>query len=272
MDEIVELLAGRDERIELDRAALLLATIEFPDLDIRPFLELLDSHARELSARLQAGGDGLDYIAAANEYLFSDLGFRGNAEDYYNPRNSCLNEVLTNRAGIPISLSVVYMEISRRLGRRVHGIGLPGHFIVQYDDGDYDAYIDPFHGGCLLTAQECRQLAKEVTGAEVSDDPQLLAPAGKRQIVARMLNNLRAIYVSRRAFGKALQVLDLMVAADPSEPEGYRQRGLLHIQLERLAAARADLERYLALAPGAPDRKEIEKQVNSLKQWIAGMN
>ena len=271
MDEIVELLAGRDERIELDRAALLLATIEFPDLDIQPFLELLDSHARELSARLQAGGDGLDYIAAANEYLFSDLGFRGNAEDYYNPRNSCLNEVLTNRTGIPISLSVVYMEIARRLGRRVHGIGLPGHFIVQYDDGDYDAYIDPFHGGCLLTAQECRQLAKEVTGTDISGDPQLLRPpanADRRAHVEQpegdllLPARLREGAASARSGGRG----------GPVGTREYRQRGLLHIQLERVAAARADLERYLALAPGAPDRKEIEKQVNSLKQWIAGMN
>ncbi|MGH9719560.1 MAG: transglutaminase family protein, partial [Bryobacteraceae bacterium] len=138
MKEILDLLAGQG-RVELDRAALLLATIEYPNLNIDGFLSLLDSHASELHRRLD-GVEGLAFVHEANRYLFEELGFRGNTDDYYNPANSCLNDVLTARLGIPITLSVVYIEIARRLGRPVFGVGLPGHFVVRYDDGREAVY------------------------------------------------------------------------------------------------------------------------------------
>jgi regulator of sirC expression with transglutaminase-like and TPR domain len=254
MQALSDLLAGRDTGIELDEAALLLARIEFPGLDIEPFLQILDSYAAELDGR--PGG----FVAAANQYLFEELGFTGNAADYYNPANSCLNEVLASKTGIPITLSVVYLEIARRLAKPVFGIGQPGHFIVQYDDGFYSTYIDVFHGGRLLGAKDC------------VENPSMLARVDKRQIVARMINNLRGIYFSREAHRKTLQILDLLLAADPNSAEEYKQRGITHLRLEQTRAAKADLERYLDLAPDAPDRAAVEKQLASLTRWMVGMN
>ncbi len=262
MRQLSGLLSGR-ESIELDEAALLLARIEFPRLDSDPFLRILDSYAADISARLSGGPD---FVETANRYLFTEQGFTGNQADYYNPANSCLNEVLTSKTGIPITLSVLYLEVARRLGKPVFGIGLPGHFLVEYDDGLCSTYIDPFHGGRLLDAQDCYALA----GAQ--PDPALLARTGKRRIVARMLNNLRGIYFARGAHRKSLEILNLLLEAYPNAAGEYKQRAATHLQLEQTRAAKADFERYLELAPHAPDRADVEKQVASLTRWLVGMN
>jgi len=272
VQRLIDLLAGRDEGLDLDRAALQLASIEFPGLTAEPFIQLLDSHAVELAARLHENCSGPEFVAAANRYLFKELGFRGNAADYYDPRNSCLNEVLARRAGIPITLSIVYLEIARRLAKPVHGIGLPGHFLVEYRDTDYSAYIDPFHGGRVLRPEECLALARQVTGADFSADPSVLQPVGKRYMLLRMLNNLRGAYLSGAQDRKVLQVLNLQIEAHPRPAAEYKQRAIIHLRLKRFSAAREDLERYLELAPEAPDRAEAEKQLQSLRQWITGMN
>jgi regulator of sirC expression with transglutaminase-like and TPR domain len=261
--EISDFLAGRGTNLHLDEAALLLATIEFPGLAVEPFLRILDSYAAELAGRLRAGAD---FVPAANHYFFHELGFAGNESDYYNPANSCLNEVLTSKTGIPITLSVVYLEIARRLAKPVFGIGLPGHFVVQYDDGLYSTYIDPFHNGALLDAAACYELAG--TGA----NPAALARVNNRQIVARMINNLRGIYFSRGAHRKTLQILNLLLDAVPDSAEEVKQRGITHLQLEQTRAAKADFERYLELAPNAPDRAQVEQQLTALKRWLVGMN
>jgi regulator of sirC expression with transglutaminase-like and TPR domain len=272
MHELSGLLARRDENVRLDIAALQLARIEHPDLPLEPFTELLDSHAKELAERVDGGVEGDEFIDLMNEYLFEELGFRGNQEDYYNPSNSCLNDVLTHRLGIPISLSVLYMEIARRLERPVYGIGLPGHFIVQYNDGEYSAFIDPYHGGRLLTEPECYGLAREVTGLEVADDPSLLMPVTKRHIAIRMLNNLRAVYFRKQEHAKAVEVLTLLIEADPSSADEYKQRGICRTHVKSYKGARVDLEMYLKLAPNAADKKEVEEQIARLKKYIAAMN
>jgi len=136
---------------ELDAAALEMAAIERPDLDPAPYLDTLDQLASEIATRLGRGHDGPKFVRVANQYLFEELSFRGNESEYYDPRNSCLDAVLDRRTGIPITLSVIFIEVARRLGQPVTGIGLPGHFIVQYDDGKYSTFADPFHGGKLLT-------------------------------------------------------------------------------------------------------------------------
>jgi regulator of sirC expression with transglutaminase-like and TPR domain len=263
MTALSVLLAGRDSGLELDEAALQLATIEYPDLEMKPYLHLLDSYAARIGARL---GAGVSFVEAANRYLFEELGFMGNEADYYNPANSCLNEVLTSRKGIPITLSVIYIEVARRLKKPVFGIGLPGHFLVEYNDGFSSTYVDVFHGGRLLEAPDCYKLAG------VAPDPALLARAGKSQIVARMINNLRGIYFSRGAHRKSVQILNLLLEAYPESAELYKQRGVAHLQLEQTRAAKADFERYLELAPAAPDREAVEKQLASLARWLISMN
>jgi regulator of sirC expression with transglutaminase-like and TPR domain len=233
VDGLLEVLRGREDAITLDRAALELATIEYPGLRPEPYLELLDSYAAELHRRVSGDADGLAFVIAANEYLFFELGFVGNTASYYDAANSCLNYVLTARVGIPITLSLVYMEVARRLGRPVEGIGMPGHFLVRYDDGKYATYLDAFHGGRPLREEECFELARQVAGADVPQDPRLLEPVTKRQILVRMLANLRGVYLMREAYGKAVAVLNLLTAAHPGEATEYEREA-------------RELKRYLA--------------------------
>lgn len=272
MKELTRLLFARAEDVNLDVAALELASIEFPGLDIARYLAELDRHAAELSSRINPSSSGPDYVAAANAYLFDDLGFTGNTADYYNPHNSCLNQVLDLRTGIPITLGVVYIEVARRLGRRVYGIGLPGHFVVQYADPRFSAYIDVFDGGRLLTAEGCRDLSRRVSGVDIYRNPAHLQPVSPSQVLLRMLNNLRAIYFQRRAYHKALAVLDLLIVALPGSPEEYRQRGVLRAEVAQFAGAREDLETYLRLAPASKDRAEVERLLARLQSRQASLN
>ncbi len=272
VDRLLDLLTESDASVPLDRAALELARIEFPEIDVETFVSVLDSHAGALSELLSDPRDGQAYVREANRYLFGELGFRGNTSDYYNPRNSCLNEVLTTRTGIPITLSLVYMEISRRLGRRVEGIGLPGHFLVRYDDGLYSTFLDPFHGGRLMEPEECFALAREVSQVEVEPDPRWLRPVSKRAILLRMLRNLGAAYTSRGQTDKAVEALSLVIRANPDSPDEYRQRGILQVQAGRLAAAKQDLARYLELARSPGDRERAEDQIRKIRHWLASMN
>lgn len=268
MEELRELLAGRLEDAPLDVVALQIATVEYPEVSVEPFLVILDSYASEFAERVTEQTKGEEFLQALNEYMFDELGFHGNSDDYYSPANSCLNEVLTKRTGIPITLSLVYMEIVRRLGRTIHGIGLPGHFLVQYADGGFPVFIDVFHGGRILYEPECFELAKAATGADVPEDSQYLRPVSKRHIAIRMLNNLRAVYFRNENAEKAIRVLDLFIEAIPGAAEEYKQRGICRIQLRRLKEARADLETYLRLLPGAPDRTHIEAQLTYINRQL----
>ncbi|MDQ6662801.1 MAG: tetratricopeptide repeat protein, partial [Acidobacteriota bacterium] len=134
--------------------------------------------------------------------------------------------------------------------------GLPGHFLVQYDDGAYSTFIDPFNGGRLLEHA----------------DPPMLRPVSKRQIIGRMINNLHGIYISQRSSPKQLLLLDLLIRADPDAAEEYKQRGLVHLQSRQMQAAKADLQKYLRLMPDAADRGEIERQLQAITRWLATMN
>ncbi|MBL8217728.1 MAG: transglutaminase family protein [Bryobacterales bacterium] len=272
MNDLLDLLVHNDENVPLDVAALELATIEFPDLEVAPWIDLIDSYANELGERTSESDDGLSFIRIANQYLFEELGFRGNGGDYYNPMNSCLNQVLMERTGLPITLSLVYMEIGRRLGRPIWGIGMPGHFLVEYDDGETQHYIDPFHNGRLMEGAECLALASRITGQDMSENWQALEPVSKRQMALRMLNNMRAAYLRGNGWAKALVVQDLLVQASPNDATEYRQRGYLHLQMRHYREAERDLACYLRLAPEARDKDEIERRLKALHRWVAGMN
>jgi regulator of sirC expression with transglutaminase-like and TPR domain len=272
MHRLLDLITGRDASLPLDRAALELAAIEFPEIDREAAVSLLDTYAAELRTRLADPRDGKTYISELNRFLFDDLGFRGNTTDYYDPRNSCLNAVLTARTGIPITLSVVYMEISRRLGKAVEGVGLPGHFLVRYDDGMYCAFIDPFHGGRLLDTEDCFALARDVSQVEIEPDPRWLAPVKKRDVLMRMLRNLGAAYTSRGRTDKAIEAISLLIQANPNSAEEYRQRGILHVQAGHPAAAKQDLARYLELSKSPADRENAKAQVHRIQNWLASMN
>jgi regulator of sirC expression with transglutaminase-like and TPR domain len=272
VQRLLEALADERSSISLDIAALELAAIEFPGIDIEASLFRLDNIAEQVRSQLAANATGLEFIKVVNELLFGTLQFRGNDEEYFDPRNSCLNSVLSRRVGIPITLSVVYMEVARRLGRPVYGVGLPGHFIVAYEDPSARYWIDPFHNGRILSFAECAALAKQTSGVDLRSNPAVLAAVNKRQILIRMLSNLKAIYLRGQAFDKAKQVLDLLISAMPEYAEEYRHRGLIHLRLLNHRAAKSDLETYLRLEPEAPEREQVEKQLLLIERWKAGLN
>ena len=262
-----DLLAGKSSRIELDIAALEIARIEYPDLDANSFLAQLDQYAFEIAGRVDDFSDGANFVAVANEYLFGDLGFRGDDEDYYNPANCCLNRVLETRRGIPITLSVLYIEIARRLAKPVRGVGLPGHFLVRYDDLSYSAIIDPFHGGQIVDAARCCYLAQ----VESLDDGMLDA-VDQRHIAMRLINNLRGIYFNRRDGVKALQILDLLIDALPDRADEHKQRAVALLQQQRIPESFAAFKRYLDLSPDAPDRERVEEQMRNIAFWLSSRN
>lgn len=267
MQSLLDLLGRRPTGIELDRAALEVARIEHPDLDAGRWIAELDRYAAEIADRAHDLSDGENFITTTNAYLFGELGFRGNSDDYYNPDNSFLNRVIETRLGIPITLSVIYIEIARRLAKPVTGIGLPGHFVIRYDDGLFSTFIDPFHGGAMVDAAACTQLA-QVEALE----PEMLEPVDRRSIVMRMINNLRRVYFSKRDPEKALRVLDLLIAADPKCADEHKQRAVALLQQHRIVDSLASFKRYLDLAPEAPDRERIEEQIRNLAFWMASRN
>lgn len=272
VERLRDALENDRSAVPLDAAALELAAIEFPGLDIEASLFRLDNLAAQIDSQLSQNASGLDFIKAANELLFEVLQFRGDDQHYYDPRNSCLNSVLMRRLGIPISLSVVYMEVARRLRRPVYGVGLPGHFIISYEDAVSRYWVDPYNGGRILSFADCCALARQTAGVDLRANPAVLAPVGKRQILVRMLSNLKAIYLRGEAFEKARQVLDLLIDAMPDYAEEYRHRGIVHLRQLNHRAAKADLETYLRLEPNAPEREQVEKQLILIDRWRAGLN
>ena len=254
-----------EDQIDLGRAALAIATQEYPDLKIDDYLSQLDGLGQAVELRI--GGEKNPYriIAALNTVLFKELGFQGNRSEYYDPKNSFLNDVITRKKGIPISLSVVYMEVARRVELSLEGIGFPGHFLVKYDDGDVEILIDVFNGGEIRAREDLDRMLQQLYRGQVSYQPGFVAALGKRDILRRMLNNLKWIYLERGEPLKTLSVLDQLVVLDPSAASEIRDRGLLYITLECYAPALDDLESYLRLAPSAEDAAMIKAQIESVR-------
>lgn len=197
----IQLLAGHDDRMELDEAALELAGIDHEDVVRAEALSQLDAWSAEIESRLRPGSGGAEFLRISREVLFEDAGLAGDTEDYFNPRNSCLDQVISRKTGLPITLAVVYIEVARRCMRPVYGIGLPGHFVCQYNDGLIAAFVDCFNRGELLTREQCLERARELTGRKPERDTLVLAPVTKRQILTRMTNNLVEAYRRRQDNG-----------------------------------------------------------------------
>jgi regulator of sirC expression with transglutaminase-like and TPR domain len=222
-------------------------------------------------------------VKALNAYLFDEQGFIGNREKYEDPRNSCLNEVLERRTGIPITLALLYIEVAARAGLRVDGVNFPGHFLVRCPDvsapGAKSIIIDPFHGGALLSEHDCRLLLQRHVGTEVAFDKSLLAPATRPQILLRMLLNLKRIYVHMRSFPQAREITEMLLALNPSALSELRDRGLLAYHLNDLATALRDLQTYLKLSRLADlddeerqEQEQIWEHVKTLRRRVAALN
>jgi regulator of sirC expression with transglutaminase-like and TPR domain len=251
-------LAGLpDERIDLAEAALWIAAEEQPGLDPAPWLCRLDEMADRLRPRLERSSGDLDRVRALAAFLADEVGLRGNAEDYYDPRNSLLNEVLARGLGIPITLALVYMEVGRRAGVPLDGVGFPGHFLLRCSSSPR-LLFDPFDHGRPLSEEDCKAMLDRLSGGTLPFDARLLRPAGPRHILVRMLNNLRRIYLHRGEMLRSIGALDRVLLLDPDDLGARRDRGLLSLRWGDPACGIADLERYLALEPEAPDHAAVE--------------
>jgi regulator of sirC expression with transglutaminase-like and TPR domain len=248
-------------------AGLAIARVEYPALDPRPYLDRVETMGSRAADRLRGVTiASSEAITALNEYLFEEEGFSGNREQYEDPRNSFLNEVLDRRTGIPISLSVIYLEVARRAGLSVTGVNFPGHFLLRAVTpvvGD-ELIIDPYHGGALLSEFDCRQLLRHHIGDDAAFDSSLMAPATRTDIVVRMLVNLKRLYVRMRSFPQARFISTLLLTVDPSAVSELRDRGLLAYHLEDFASALRDLEEYLRLSP--PEADEDSEDENQAEE------
>jgi regulator of sirC expression with transglutaminase-like and TPR domain len=273
----------------LAQMALLIARIEYPRLDPAPYLSRLDALGEEARLRIEHDVDRTgdtrtsSRIASLNAYLFDQQGFVGNRDRYEDPRNSCLNEVLDRRTGIPITLSLVYMEVAKRAGLEIEGVNFPGHFLVRCLERGGGApgglIIDPFHAGALLNERKCRILLEKHVGSEMAFNRALLEPAKPAQIVIRMLLNLKRIYVHMRSFAQARDITEVLLALDPSALNEVRDRGLLAYHLNDLSAALQDLQTYLKLSgmgevddETKEERKQIWEHVKTLRRRLSGLN
>jgi len=262
-----------DEHIDLLRAALTFARIEDPQLDIEHYVRRVDALARRVAAKIQDPDDPVQMIAAMNEVLFQEEVFRGNSVDYYSPRNSFLQHVLDRQLGIPISLALVYMEVARRISFSLYGVGMPGHFLVKHYDVDGHAIlIDAVERGSIVTEEDCRRKLNSIYSGQVALQPEFLLAVTRRQMLTRMLNNLRSVYLSQRDFRRAVQVVDLILVIYPRSPEDVKQRAVLRYNLNDYRGALNDFEEYVKMSPDASDAEEIKQTALSLRRSMAMMN
>ena len=273
----------------LAQAALVIARVEYPRLDPEPYLAMLDAMGEAARRHIERHAEGTgsstpaSCVQALNAYLFDEMGFVGNRKQYEDPRNSCLNEVLERRTGIPITMSVVYMEVARRAGLRIDGVNFPGHFLVRCCEGKprtgAGLIIDPFHGGALLTEHDCRMLLQRHVGDEVAFSKSLLASATRPQVISRMLLNLKRLYVHMRSFPQAREVTEMLLALTPSSLSELRDRGLLAYHLNDFTSALRDLQAYLKLSSMSEldddtreEQEQIWEHVKTLRRRVASLN
>lgn len=264
------LMQQPEEKISLAEAALLIAASEYPALESSSYIRRLDAMAAVISTRVSSLTDPYQTITAINRHLFQEEGFTGNSDDYSDPRNSFLNEVLDRKTGIPIMLSTVYLEVAGRLKFPLVGVGMPGHFLVKHPY--FEILIDPFSQGNILTEADCERRMRQVLGDSVPFHPSYLEGVSKLHTVTRMLNNLRNVYVELRQFPKAHQITDMVLALHPDSIQDLRQKSAFLIEMRRFGEAAATLDRYLELAPEAEDTDDLKKTVLNLRKTLAQMN
>ena len=263
-----------DEALEIARIALALATDAYPGLDSEAYLGRLDTMAEAIADAADTTMPLPERLAMLDRQLFEVEGFRGNDRDYYDPRNSYLNEVMERRVGIPITLSVVYLEVGWRLGLPLVPVSFPNHFLVS-STGSRRVFIDPFNRGARVTPDELVERLVHVVGT--ADDarkylPRAIAPASRREVPVRILRNLRGVYAHRREFDRLLVVMTRMIALDPDDVATLRDRGHLHAELECHQAAYRDYLEYLRLAPFATDAADIRTRAERLRPIATRLN
>ncbi|MGB1013814.1 MAG: SirB1 family protein [Nannocystaceae bacterium] len=260
----VEIAEGRDADLNLAEASLLIGAEDAPDpvtgLDIPSQLRMFDVLAQRVRPRIEAAKDVRQQFVELVAYCANDLGLRGNSDDYYDPANSLVHLVLRRRKGIPISLSVIAIEIGRRAGLPLEGIGFPGHFLVGHQDLP-GSYADMFHGGQLLDRRDCETMLDDMSNGSMPMLAQMLEPITTRAILVRMLTNLKGCYLRKRQSKRAIAAIDRLLLLQPSALAHLRDRGLIHLHAHAYREALEDLHLYLEVHPQAEDRGMVEAQM-----------
>ncbi len=275
-----KILSEKEERIDLAHACLMIAEDAYPGLEVERYLGEIERMALRLRGRMPQTHGAEERLAALNQYLFEDLGYWGNTEEYYDPRNSYLNEVLDRKTGIPISLAVIYLEVGRRIGLPLEGVSFPGHFLVRLRLRGAMLVLDPFSGGAAQSEGELRSRLQRVIpeGAAgslpVADLPldRFLEPATNRQILARMLRNLKGIYREAGQPERMLDVLNRILLVAPQASAELRDRGFVYQQLECYRAALKDLTDYVGREPEAADYDDVRGRLMELSALCARLN
>jgi regulator of sirC expression with transglutaminase-like and TPR domain len=264
-ERFAELAASLDGGIDLAEAALWIASEEYPSLDVARQLDRLDDLASTARPGLAGAVHPLERAQRFNTFLFEEQGFEGNLEDYDDPRNSFLNDVLERRTGIPISLAAVYIHVAQRLDLDVRGVCFPGHFLVKWVDPVRDVIVDPFSGE-VLSEDLCQERLVAVLGSDTLLRPELhLRPACNREILVRMLTNLKLLYVRAGEYQRALAASERILLLMPGAPTEVRDRGLIYAQLECFGAAVADLERFVSCDPTHPSAAAVRERLEGLR-------
>ena len=259
-------IARPDEQIDLAKASLYFARAEYPDLNVQNYLDILDTIAWQINSQLPEERYPLKVIQTINNYLFEHLNFRGNQQNYYDPNNSFLNEVIERETGIPISLSVVYLAIAKRLNFPMVGIGMPGHFLIRPEFDGAGIFVDAFNRGEILFEQDCQNRLNDTYQQQVELKQSWLAPVSNKQILARMLNNLKFIYLHRRQVDKALSIISGILKMFPDNIGEIRDRGLLYYQLNRWDEAVLDLEYFLKISPYSDDAPMLKILIEKMNR------
>lgn len=272
--QLAEMIAKGETAIELDRAALLIAAEEYPALEIENYLAQLDVLAEGARQQITIGQlfNPLKCATFLAAHLFYEGRFNGNSSDYFDARNSYLNEVIDRGKGIPITLCVVFIETARRLGVKIFGVGMPGHFLAKYSDDEQEVFFDPFNGGRILTEKNCREMVETMYGGRMTFERSFLEPVTKKQLLTRMLQNLKNVYVNVPDPNKLLGVIERLLLLQPDSTIELRDRGLTYYRLKKYAQARTDLEAYLRRFPYAEDKGKIQQILVEMRQQQAQLN
>ena len=261
-----DIVTGPDENINLAEAALLIAAIEYPELDLDEYLQQVDKLAAEVRSRCGSNKSSEYILDTMNEYLFDELGFSGNLSEFNDPKNSFLNDVLDRKLGIPISLSVLYMEVGKRLGLDIKGVSFPGHFIVKIAVEDDEIVLDPFADGVALDQDELELRLSQFPQDQLGDWDMrhLLSSATNKEILARMLRNLKGVYIDAEDFERALVIISFILLVTPDSVSDIRERAYIYDQLDCFQAAIDDYKRYLVMTPNADDIAVVQARLMEL--------
>jgi len=274
-ERLAKIATSTEQDLNLAEAALLIAVEEYPGLDVEAYLRQIDELATCVQQRLPAQAGLEDTLVTLNQFLFVEQGFTGDSENYDDPRNSFLNEVLDRKRGIPITLSIIYMEVGRRLGLPLMGVSFPGHFLVKFTTRDGEVVLDPYSGGSLLSKEDLEEILEETYGpSESLNAPleRLLTAANKKEILVRMLRNLKGAYLRRMQHEKALSVVDQILMIQPDQPDEVRDRARIYEQLECFRAALENYQSYLSLRPSSGDAPDVHRRITELRQIVATFN